>query len=463
MTRTPATPPSMPTPPQRGNRRMHARFVSISWHDFAVLVLPVIALCALAIGLMVYWVDPAPPKHITMSVGPRDSTFWPYAEQYRRILARDGITLSLLTSDGSVQNLQRLADPKQHVELGFAQGGVSDGIDSKSLVSLGSMFYAPVVVFYRGANLTELGQLGGMRVAIGREGSGTRSLSLNLLKANGIEPGGTTQLLPLDGEDAVQELIQGRIDAAILNGDSASRANMLRLQRMPGVSIMDFSQADAYTRRFYYLAEIDLPPGVLDLGQNLPPKTVHLISPTVELIARSNFHPALSDLLISAAQEIHGRSNVLQRAGEFPSPIAHDIFPISDDAQRYYKSGKSFLYRTLPFWLASLADRLLVVIVPLIVVLIPGLRIVPGLYAWRVKSRIYRWYGSLIAIERAAMSESTAEEREGLLHRLDHIEDAVNRLKMPLAYADAFYVLREHIGFVRSRLTGAPIQPVAQD
>jgi hypothetical protein len=171
----------------------------------------------------------------------------------------------------------------------------------------------------------------------------------------------------------------------------------------------------------------------------------------------------LSDLLISAAQEIHGRSNVLQRAGEFPSPIAHDIFPISDDAQRYYKSGKSFLYRTLPFWLASLADRLLVVIVPLIVVLIPGLRIVPGLYAWRVKSRIYRWYGSLIAIERAAMSESTAEEREGLLHRLDHIEDAVNRLKMPLAYADAFYVLREHIGFVRSRLTGAPIQPVAQD
>lgn len=463
MTRTPATPPSMPTPPSGPGRRVHARFVSISWHDFAVLVLPVALICVIAIGLMVYWVDPAPPKHITMSVGPRDSTFWPYAEQYRRILARDGITLSLETSDGSVQNLERLADPKHHVDLGFAQGGVSEGIATKSLVSLGSMFYAPVVVFYRGANLTELSQLGGMRVAIGREGSGTRSLALSLLKANGIEPGGPTQLMPLDGEEAVQELVQGRIDAAILNGDSASRANMLRLQRMPGVSLMDFSQADAYTRRFYYLAEIDLPAGVLDLGQNLPPQNVHLISPTVELIARADLHPALSDLLISAAQEIHGRSNVLQRAGEFPSPIAHDVFPISDDAQRYYKSGKSFLYRTLPFWLASLADRLLVVIVPLVVVLIPGLRIVPALYAWRVKSRVYRWYGSLIAIERTAMSDSTPEEREKLLHQLDHIEDSVNRLKMPLAYADAFYVLREHIGFVRARLTGAPIQPVAQD
>ena len=428
-----------------------------------VLVLPVAVLCVLIVGLMVYWVDPAPPHRITMSVGPRDSVFWPYAEDYKRILARDGITMNLEPSDGSVQNLQRLADPKSHVDLGFVQGGVSEGIAIKSLVTLGSMFYAPVVVFYRGANLTELSQLNGMRIAIGREGSGTRTLALNLLKSNGIEPGGSTQLLPLDGEDAVQELIQGRIDAAILNGDSASRANMLRLQRMPGVALMDFSQADAYTRRFYYLAELELPPGVLDLGQNLPPQTVHLISPTVELIARQDLHPALSDLLISAAQEVHGRSNVLQHAGEFPSPLGHDVFPISDDAQRYYKSGKSFLYRSLPFWLASLADRLLVVLVPIVVVLIPGLRIVPGLYAWRVKSRIYRWYGSLISIERAAMSESTIEEREALLHRLDQIEDSVNRLKMPLAYADAFYVLREHIGFVRSRLTGASANPVPQD
>ncbi|RKP50384.1 TAXI family TRAP transporter solute-binding subunit [Pararobbsia silviterrae] len=453
----------MPKPPPQRGRGIHVRFVSISWHDFAVLVLPVVLLCALAIGLMVYWVDPAPPRHITMSVGPRDSTFWPFAVQYRDILARDGITLNLEPSDGSVQNLERLADPKQNVQLGFVQGGVSEGIATQSLVSLGSMFYAPVVVFYRGANLTQLSQLAGMRIAVGRIGSGTRSLAINLLNANDMGPGSSTQLLPLDGEDAVQELIQGRVDAAILNGDSASRANMLRLQRMPGVSVMDFSQADAYTRRFYYLSELDLPPGVLDLGQNLPPQTVHLISPTVELVARNTLHPALSDLLIAAAQEVHGRSNVLQRAGEFPSPIAHDVFPISDDAQRYYKSGKSFLYRTLPFWLASLADRMLVVLVPLIVVLIPGLRIVPGLYAWRVKSRIYRWYGSLIAIERAAMSESTAEEREELMHRLDHIEDSVNRLKMPLAYADAFYVLREHIGFVRSRLTGAPLHPVSQD
>ncbi|MEA3117090.1 MAG: hypothetical protein QOI13_360, partial [Paraburkholderia sp.] len=156
-------------------------------------------------------------------------------------------------------------------------------------------------------------------------------------------------------------------------------------------------------------------------------------------------------LLIEAAREVRGSPTLLQRTGEFPSPFAHD-FPISDDAARYYKSGKGFLYRVLPFWLASLADRLVVVIVPLVVVLIPGLRLVPSLYAWRVKSRIYRWYGALIALERAALNDTSAIERAALVDKLDVIEESVNRLKMPLAYADQFYVLREHIGFVRNRL-----------
>ncbi len=126
--------------------------------------------------------------------------------------------------------------------------------------------------------------------------------------------------------------------------------------------------------------------------------------------------------------------------------------PLSDDAERYYKSGKSFLYRTLPFWIASLADRVIVLLVPIIVVLIPGLRLVPGLYRWRVRSRIYKMYGALIAIEREALADPEPAARDALIDRVDAIENAVNQMKMPLAYADQFYVLREHIGFVRHRL-----------
>jgi NMT1-like family len=419
--------------------------------DLSLTFAPIAVLVAVVVTLIVWLVNPAPPRTIVMSAGPHDSSFMLAANQYRSILARNGITLKVLESDGSLQNLHRLLDPKQHVDIALVQGGVSDGLAISSLMSLGSVFYDPVVVFYRGSNITGLAQLEGKRITIGREGSGTRVLALKLLEANGISPGGDTPLLPDDGLQAATKLVSGEVDAAILNGDSATRALMLRLLKIPGISVLNFDEASAYTRLFPYLDEIDLPPGVLDLRRRIPANTIHLVSPTVEIVARSSLHPAISDLLIEAAQEIHGMPGLLQHAGQFPSLSARE-YPISEDAQRYYKTGKSLLYRSLPFWVASVVDRTLVLLVPLAVLLVPGLRLIPALYSWRVRSRIYRYYGSLIAIEREALKEPSREQRDALVQELDQIESALNELRMPLAYADAFYVLREHVGFVRSRL-----------
>jgi len=419
--------------------------------DLTLTFAPLAVLAVVVVTLLVWLIDPAPPRTITMSAGPHDSSFLLAANDYKKILARNGITLNVLESDGSMQNLQRLLDPRQKVDIALVQGGVSDGLDISSLMSLGSVFYDPVVVFYRGSGIASLAELEGKRIAIGRAGSGTRVLALKLLEANGIEPAHDTLLLPDDGLQAATKLVSGEVDAAILNGDSATRGLMLRLLKVPGISVMNFDEASAYTRLFPYLDEVDLPPGVLDLRHRIPPVTVHLISPTVELVARSKLHPAISDLFIEAAQEIHGMPGLLQHAGQFPSPIQRE-YPMSEDAQRYYKTGKSFLYRSLPFWLASIADRTLVLLVPLAVLLVPTLRLIPALYRWRVRSRIYRYYGSLIAIEREALKEPSAEERKALFQELDHVEASLNELRMPLAYADAFYVLREHVGFVRSRL-----------
>ncbi|HEY4801109.1 MAG TPA: TAXI family TRAP transporter solute-binding subunit [Paraburkholderia sp.] len=434
-------------------RRLVARFVAISWRDLAVTFGPILLVSVAAIWLAVRLIQPAPPNTLTMSAGPKGSTYWNAAQKYKDILARNKITLTVLESEGSLQNLHRVADPGAHVDVAFVQDGLSSKVPD-GLVSLGSVAYVPLVVFYHGPVATRLSQFAGQRLAIGAEGSGTRELALTLLKANGIEPGGPTKLLPLSGDDAAHALVEGKIDVAFLAGDSAQPPVMGRLMRTPGVRFFDFTQADAYARRFPYLTAITIPMGAFDFGRNLPPEPLQFIAPTAELVARDSLHPALSDLLIEAAKEVHGRSTLLQRAGEFPSPRAQD-FPISADAARYYKSGKSFLYRVLPFWVASLADRLVVLLVPIIVVLIPGMRIVPSLYAWRVKSRIYRWYGSLIALERAAMADISPGERRALLRRLDSIEESVNGMKMPLAYAEQFYVLREHIGFVRERLAGA--------
>jgi TRAP-type uncharacterized transport system substrate-binding protein len=425
--------------------------VAISWRDLAVSFGPILLISAAAIWLAVRLIQPAPPSTLTITAGPEGSTFWNAAQKYKAILARNRITLNVLSSEGSLDNLKRLTDPNSKVDVGFVQDGIAPPNMIKGVMSLGSVSYIPLAIFYQGPFVAWLSDFKGQRIAIGAEGSGTRELALALLKANGITPGGATKLLPLSGDEAAQALIDGKIDAAFLTGDSAQPPVMGKLYRTPNVTFYSFTQIDAFTRRFPYLTAVTLPMGSFDLGRNQPAADIHTVAPTAELIARDSLHPALSDLLIEAAREVHGKATILQRAGEFPAPLAHD-FPISDDAARYYKSGKSFLYRTLPFWVASLADRLLVLLVPIIVVLIPGLRLVPSLYAWRVKSRIYRWYGALIAIEREAMGETSPAERKALLARIDAIEDSVNGLKMPLAYADQFYVLREHIGFVRQRL-----------
>jgi TRAP-type uncharacterized transport system substrate-binding protein len=449
---------------------MKARFVAISWRDLAVSFGPMILLIGVGIWLAIWLIRPAPPKTLTIATGPEHSIFWNTAEKYRAILARDGVTLKLVPTEGSLDNLHRLASDDATVDVGFVQGGIADGVDTDGLVSLGSVAYAPVSLFYRVGSrntnrepdagvLTRLSELAGKRIAIGTPGSGSRVLALTLLKANGIEPGkgSKTRLLDMGGDEAAQALVRGNIDAAFLMGDSAAPATMGKLLRTPGIRLLDFSQAGAYARRFAYLNELTLPAGVFDLGRNLPDHSIHLIAPTAELIARDDLHPALSDLLIEAAREVHGKANLLQKAGEFPAPLAHE-YPISDDAARYYKSGKSFFYRTLPFWLASLVDRTMVILLPIILLLIPGAKLVPLLYGWRIRSRIYRWYGALIALERGVTTH-TAEEQEQMLTQLDEIESAVNRMKMPLAFADQFYVLREHIGFVRSRLQNVAAAP----
>jgi NMT1-like family len=308
------------------------------------------------------------------------------------------------------------------------------------------------MVFYRSAEpRNRLSALKGKRLAIGPEGSGARSLALTLLKANGIEPGGPTRLLDLSGEAAVQALLGRKIDAAILMGDSATSGAFRKLLGAPGVRLLDFAQADGYVRRFRYLSKLELPSGSLDLGRNVPEKTLTLIAPTVELVARADLHPALSDLLIEAAREVHGRGGLLQRPGEFPAPLEHE-YRISDDAARFYKSGKGFLYRNFPFWLASLADRTMLVLVPIIVLLIPALRLVPWLYRWRIRARIFRRYGELMAVERAMLSQAAPEQQEALLKRVDEIEKAVIGVRIPSSFADEAYVLRAHIHFVRDRL-----------
>jgi hypothetical protein len=407
---------------------------------------------ALTIVAVFYFIHSAPPRTLIITTGPAGSTFQRNAERYRDILSSNGVTLRILTSQGSMENLQRLADPGFRVDIGFVQAGQTNGGGGAGLFSLGSVAYQPLMIFYRSSTpVNLLSDLAGKRLAIGPPGSGTRTLALLLLGTNGIVPGGATTLLEVDTQEGAKAFLDGKADAVFLMGDSASSQTMRTLLRSPGVQLFSFAQADAYTRRFAFLNKLQLPRGAIDLGKDIPSHDVTLIGPTVELVARANLHPALSDLLLEAAETVHGNATLLQRRGEFPAPLEQE-FKISPDAGRYYKSGKKFLYRSLPFWLASLMNRVLVVFIPLVLVLIPSLRLLPTAYKWRIQLRIYRWYRGLLRVERDLFGEMTAAKREELQQRLDQIEASVNQMRVPASFAGQFYGLREHIGFVRERL-----------
>lgn len=427
---------------------------SVLWLEYAKTLGPILILSAVVILVGLHFVSPAPPRTLTIAGGPKGSTFAVNAARYQKIMARSGITLKVVETEGSVDNLNRLTNPHSGIDIALVQSGIADTADTSDLVSLGSMFFEPLTVFYRSpASLQRLSELRSQRIAIGPQGSGVRILALALLKDNGIEPGGSTQLLDLEGEAATTALQHKQVDAIFLTGDSAAPATIRKLLHAEGIRLFDFSQADAYVRHFPYLNKLALPAGAFDLGENLPRSPINMLAPTVELVAHENLHPALCDLLIEAAMEVHGHPSLLQNAGQFPSATTH-AFPISAEAARYYKSGsKSFAYRYLPFWLASLFDRLIVVFVPIVIVVIPGLRFLPQIYNWRVNRRIHRRYVELMALERESLGELSEERRATLLNRLEEIERTVISRKMPGSHAEQVYALREHIGFVRRHLS----------
>jgi len=411
-----------------------------------------ILIALVAVLIVFLFVRSAPPKTIIMTSGDNDSMFYKIADKYAKVLARNGVKLKIIKSEGSLENLERLSNPSYRVDVGFVQAGLTKGQKIDKLVSLGSIAYEPLFIFYRGTRPVEiLSQFKGKKLAIGPDGSGTNYLAKALLKVNEIEPGGSTQLLEMDDDEAAQDLLNGKVDAVFFMGDSASSQLMRKLLHEPGIRLVNFTQANAYTRRIGYLNKLVLPQGAIDFGENMPDHDVYLIAPSVELIARNDLHPALSDLLLEAAKEIHGRSTLFQGRGEFPVPLEHE-FRISDDAARYYKSGKSFLYRYFPFWMASLINRILVVFLPIVLILIPGLRVIPSIYQWGTKMRIYRWYRQLLTLEQDMIVRIDAGKRKELLARLDQIEKAVDNMKVPTSFANQFYVLRGHVSFVRGKL-----------
>jgi TRAP transporter TAXI family solute receptor len=415
-------------------------------------VLTIVALCALAYLL----VDPSPPRSVTMGTGQENSAYEEFGKQYAARLARHGIKVTLQRSLGSQDNLQHLNEGK--VDIAFVQSGSTEQAEAqrKGLVSIGSLFTEPVWLFLREeAQVTQLTQLKGLKINLGPEGSGVPRLFRQVLALNGVEPADLT-VGALENTPGTVELLEGRIDGLVFSsGPDAPLVQMLL--QTPGVKLFDFSQAEAYSRRLPFVSHVVLPRGIVDVGRDLPAQDYHLIAPTATLVAREDLHPALIDLYVQAASEIHGGTGWFQQQGQFPSARYTEI-PVAREAAKFYKDGAPLLQRYMSFWLANFFDRMWVVVVALAALVLPLSKVVPPLYVWRIRSRVYRWYGQLRTVEQeleAAQGPQRAELCAGLLKRLDEIEEMVNQISIPLAFADGLYGLRSHINFVRQRVKNA--------
>jgi TRAP-type uncharacterized transport system substrate-binding protein len=439
----------------------------LSVRDLIVTAGP-FALVALLLLVLAYWVlDPTPPKRVVLATGPAQGAYAEFGARYAALLRQHGITVELQATQGSTDNLALLRDAASPVDLAFVQGGADDVNRARDddtptgLVSLGSLFYEPVWLFYRedaaqrllkAPRLEALAQLPGWRLNIGAPGSGVPPLMDKMIEANGLDRNKLT-LLQQTQTPSVMSLLGSEIDALVFASAPESQMVQMLLQT-PGIALFDFAQAEAYSRRFPFMSPTTLPRGVVDLARDMPPADVRLVAPTATLVAKEGTHPALVQLFVQAAQTIHGGPGWFQRKGDFPNG-QHTQFPLAKEAERFYRQGAPMLQRYLPFWLANLVDRMWVVLVSIIAILLPLSRVVPPLYQFRIRSRIFRWYAQLRGVEDAIGRRPTDE----LLRELQDIDERVEHIAVPLSYADELYSLRGHIHLVRRRLMaqeGAP-------
>jgi len=418
-------------------------------------------------GLLVaayWWLDPQPPRQVRLATGPAGSAYAAFGEGYAKALARERIQVELIASEGALDDLAHLRAGT--ADVGFVRGGMADPVaDTEAgIVSLGSLFYEPIWIFYRrdlaiarrqrGGELQRLAQLRGLRVNVDQDGSGVPQIVEKLLALNQLKPT-DLQLSNLAPDVAGEALRQGRLDAAVLI--SAPQAGLIRtLLRDPAVALMAFEQNEAYSRHLPFLSTVSLPRGVVDLAADLPPHDVPLLATTTALLAREQTHPALRQLFAQAALGQHSEAGWFNGARDFPNTRTSEL-PVSAEGDRAINGTPPAWARYLPFWAGNLLERMWLVVGGLLVLMLPLSRVVPPLYTFRVRSRVFRWYARLREVE--AKLESGAGEQDALLDELDELDRVTHRIAVPLSYAEELYALRNNIYAVRKRLLAQRARP----
>ncbi|MEH2704808.1 C4-dicarboxylate ABC transporter substrate-binding protein [Bradyrhizobium elkanii] len=430
---------------QRGRRAMIAGDYAYGFWRY----LSIAGALAIFLGAGAFIMATLPPRELVMATGAEGSANYELGIRYREILAKEGVRLQLQPTSGSLENLKYLRDPRSRVSVGFIQGGTTTGKEAPELESLGTIFYEPLWLFRR----SEIGEgvqaLRGRRLSIGAEGSGGRALALQIMQRTRIDSivGEISGYAP---QAAAEKLVAGDIDAAFIVTAWESPV-VQSILNAKGIELSSAQRADAFVAIYPFLHKLVLPAGVIDLLANRPPADVVLLAPKASLVVRADLHSALQYVLLNAAAEIHSQPGIFQKAGEFPAAESIGI-PLSQEAQRYYKTGRPFLQGYLPFWGATLVEKVVVVLLPLAALLFPVFKFLPQTYDWMMQLRIRRLYDEIRSIESEMNAGGRKIDVSALNAKLDLMDQRANQMQLPNVYASSLYTLRSHIDLVRTRL-----------
>lgn len=431
------TPPVLPDPP-----RPEVLFKEKS--EFWAFFGPGLLITILGFLLAYSFVGPPPPKKLRFASGSSWGAYNKFARKYGELLARQGLQIEVIETQGSTENLQLLCQGK--ADIAFVQGGLPSPDPAVELEALGSCYYEPLWLFVRSKSIPrKWEELKGLRMAIGPRGSGTIAIAQELLGDAGMVE--EVSAFEVGGEQAEQMFMAGQLDAIFLVGTPTIPV-ISRLLTAPGVQLMQFSRTRAMERRHQFLSMVPLYAGVIDLKRDIPPNDIELLAPAATLVVRKGFHKALPGVILAAAREIHGAGSIISEHNEFPTP-QYCSFPIVPEARHFYQYGTSFMYRHLSFRWASALDRMAILLLPFIGLLVPIVRLLPPLYNWTMKRKIYRRYRALQRLEARIGTEPV----EHLLGELDVMDEGARSLSsMPAAYSADIYALRTHLDRVRVRL-----------
>ncbi|MBK1880344.1 TAXI family TRAP transporter solute-binding subunit [Pelagicoccus mobilis] len=404
--------------------------------------------------MLFQFVDPAPPREITLASGSETGRYFELAKRLKYELRKEGVTLNILNTAGSEENLKLLTTEASPVSIAFVQSGIEDVFDAgeSQLKGLASLYYEPIWLVYRKSIEVELvSDLRNRKIAVGEPGSGTKAVAQFLLNENGLLFGaGNTELVEVGGEDSVALLESGEIDAAFFMV-SAESDMIARLIGMEGFDFLDMRRHEAYRARYRSLSSVPITEGLLDLKENRPPEDRVVLAAVATLVVNDQFHPSLTPIVLESLKRVLDEGGVLEHRGEFPSRD-NVGYALTKEAEHYFEYGPPFLLRFMPFWAASLVDRLVILVIPLLVILIPMAKLAGPVYRWRIRSRIYCWYKFLRETDQKIIGGTIQEDLDTERMRLKKLEDELASVDVPLSYSDELYHLRQHVEYVSRRL-----------